>query len=283
MSLLYRALGITALVNEILAAISFYHIRLNWILLAVLAILFGDGAAQLGSPRLTWHFLHPLVSPILEMSFSALAIVLLLICMTRRNTVFRPTAFVVGDGAISRTAGAGQYQEFDLRVTAQFERGGGNTVSIREFPFRWEISDTGAISIETRVGAAGGLDLDMLAPQSGDPSGLWSLIVPRKSLTDGLEDGILYFGLSARPALRLAFPGRRTAAILSVRHAEQLIALRSTFDTLLAQSAAKEAAFFSGVKEKLAQPASQQNAEPAGGTKRSGETIPWENLIDFSR
>jgi hypothetical protein len=57
MLLVHRALGITALVNEILGAITFYHIRLNWIVLAVLPGLFVDGAAQLGSPRPIWSFL----------------------------------------------------------------------------------------------------------------------------------------------------------------------------------------------------------------------------------
>jgi hypothetical protein len=281
MSLLYRTLGITALVNEILGSIRLNHIRLNWIGLAVLPVLFADGYIQLGSPRLTWHFLHPLVPPILEMAFATLALVLVLICMARRNTIFRPTTLAVGDGAISRQAVLAQAQAVDVQVTARFDRGGGNIVSLREFPFTWQVSETGAISIETRVAEAGGAHIWL--PQSGDPSGLWSLIVPRETLTNGLEHGILYYGLRARPALRLNFPGRPSAAILSVGDASQLIGLRSTFDALLAESADKEAVFFSAVEQKLAPPTPEPQAGPRSDAKKSGEAIPWENLIDFSR
>jgi len=63
----------------------------------------------------------------------------------------------------------------------------------------------------------------------------------------------------------------------------QLIALHRTFDALLAESAAKEAAFYSQLQENLAQPPAKPKPEPADGVKKSAEAIPWENLIDFSR
>jgi hypothetical protein len=94
---------------------------------------------------------------------------------------------------------------------------------------------------------------------------------------------MLYFGLSARPAFRLTLPGRRTIAILSVKNASQLLTLSRLFDDLLAESAAKAASFFSATLDaQTSQPSPNHPPEPIDRREKSGEEIPWKNLIDFS-
>jgi hypothetical protein len=281
MSLLYRALGIAALFNEVLGAIRWNHIRLNWILLAVLSLVFVDGAVRLESPRVIWPFLHPQTVPVLQMALSSSALVLALISLARRNSIFRPIDLVAEKGGPPPAADPVESQQVDLQVTGRFDRGGGNSVSLINFPCRWHISETGAISLETRVVELGGFD--PFRPLGGEASGEWNLLVPRETLTDRLEDGMLYFGISARPAVRLSFPGRRMTATLSVRNVSQRLALRRQFDALLATSADAEKIFYHDLEEKLAQPPPTHKPEPAKARNKSGEGIPWDNLIDFSR
>jgi hypothetical protein len=280
MGLVYRALGLMAYVNEVLGRIAVYHVRLNWILLAVLLWYFGDGATHLASRGPGGAGTHSPLFAVMEVSLSATALALIAVCWMQRNTIFRPATFLARNGVLSRDQDPAAAPLVDLRVTGRFDRGHGNSLMLRDFPARWDISETGAISIETRVTDVG--TFDSIPPLSGDPSGSWSLIVPRETLTHGLEDGVLYYGLSARPALRLSLPGRRTTAILSVTNTAQLIALCRTFDALLADSAAKEAIFYSTLKQNLDQPAPTHNPEPADTVKKSGDAIPWEKLIDFS-
>ena len=116
-----------------------------------------------------------------------------------------------------------------------------------------------------------------------DHSGHWSLIIPREALSDGLEEGMLYSGLSARPAFRLWLPGRRRTAILSVGNASQAITLKRMFHEILNESAAKEAGFRDRLEANLDQPSPDH---PPGASERRakpGEDISWKDLIDFSR
>jgi hypothetical protein len=277
----HRTLGIAALVNEFLGAIRWNHIRLNWILLVVLALLFADGFVQLGSPRLSLSFLHPLFLPVLQMILSSTAFAFCVVSLVRRNTIFRPTHVVANNVGTSQAEELVNASKIGLRVTSRFDRGGGNSISLIEFPCQLRVSDTGAISLETRVVEAGGFD--SFRPHGGERSGEWSLLVPRETLTSGLQDGFLYFGLSARPAVRLAFPGRRMTAILSVGNAQQVRALRLIFDSLLDASAASEKVFYKKLEENLTQPSAAPRPEPKIATKNSSDSVPWENLIDFSR
>jgi hypothetical protein len=277
----HRALGIAALVNQVLGAIRWNHIRLNWILLVVLALLFADGFVQLGSPRLSLSFLHPRLLPVLQMILSSSAVAFCVFSLARRNTIFRPTHAVTNNVGTSQADELVNASKIDLRVTGRFDRGGGNSISLIEFPCQMQVSDTGAISLETRVVEAGGFD--SFRPHGGERSGEWSLLVPRETLTGGLQYGFLYFGLSARPAVRLTFSGRRMTAILSVGNAQQLLALRLMFDSLLTASAASEKVFYKRLEENLTQPLAGQSPEPKLATKDSGDSVPWDNLIDFSR
>jgi hypothetical protein len=277
----HRALGIAALVNEVLGAIRWNHIRLNWILLVVLALLFADGFAQLGSPRLNLPFLHPLFLPVLQMVLSSSAFAFCVVSLGCRNTIFRPAHVAAKSDGTSQAVDQLNSGKIDLRVTGRFDRGAGNSISLIEFPCQFRVSDTGAISLETRVVEVG--VFDAFRPHGGERSGEWSLLVPRETLRGNLQDGFLYFGLSARRAVRLTFPGRRMTAILSVGNVPQLLALRLMFDSLLAASAASEKVFYKTLEENLAQPSTAQSAEPKVATKNSGDSVPWENLIDFSR
>jgi hypothetical protein len=63
----------------------------------------------------------------------------------------------------------------------------------------------------------------------------------------------------------------------------QLVALRRLIDALLAESAAKEAAFFTCVEGKLVQPPPEPNSKPGEVSQKPADAIPWENLIDYSR
>jgi hypothetical protein len=171
-------------------------------------------------------------------------------------------------------------EEIDLRVSGRFDRGLGHSLSLREIPVRWNIDDTGSILLETYIEEAEGIDLAL--PLS-DRSGPWSLIVPREALVDGTEEGVLYFGLSARPAFRLTLPGRRMTAILSVKNASQLMTLSRLFDVLLAESAAKAVRFFSATLDASAsQPSPNHPPEPIDCREKPGDEIPWKNLIDYS-
>jgi hypothetical protein len=116
-----------------------------------------------------------------------------------------------------------------------------------------------------------------------DHSGHWSLIIPREALIAGTEEGLLYSGLLARPAFRLALPGRRTTAILSVRDASQAIILSRMFDGILKESAAREAAFRDRLEANLDRPSPVHPPGTSGRRAKPAEEIPWDDLIDFSR
>jgi hypothetical protein len=62
-----------------------------------------------------------------------------------------------------------------------------------------------------------------------------------------------------------------------------MIGLHRTFGALLAESAASEKVFYKSLEEKSAQPAAVQGPDSKIATKNSGDSVPWENPIDFSR
>src|SRR5262249_5062560 len=126
----------------------------------------------------------------------------------------------------------------------------------------------------------------------GDPadrSGSWSLVLSRETLAGDVEDGLLYLGLSARPALRLRVPGEPRAVILSLGRASELMAFRRQLDEVLAESA-RRGAMFAAQLEAIAAPhhaAAGGAPGPAKGTpavaeKKAGGEIDWEKLIDLS-
>jgi hypothetical protein len=126
----------------------------------------------------------------------------------------------------------------------------------------------------------------------GDPadkSGSWSLVLSRETLTGDVEDGLLFFGLSARPALRFRIPGEPRAVILSLEHPSELMAFRRQLDEVLAESARRGAMFAAQLKA-IATPyraAAGGATGPAEGTpavaeRKAGSKIDWDKLIDLS-
>jgi hypothetical protein len=282
MWLFYRLLGLAAFVDEVLGSIRLnYIIRCNWILFALISLYFCAGASALGLP---WPKLPsdiPLDYPGIQTALALTALALLVICWLRGDTIFRPMNIVARTDNMPQTPVPVGREEIDLRISGRFDRGLGHSLSLREFPARWNIHDTGSISLETFVEHVGGFDFSI---SPSDNSGRWSLVVPRETLIDGTEEGMLYFGLSARPAFRLKLPGRRMTAILSVKNASQLMSLSRMFDLLAAESAAKEASFFrTTLMANPSQPSPTHRPEPTERQEKPGEEIPWKNLIDFSK
>ena len=280
MALLYRLLGMTAAVNSVLGAIRLHHIPLNWLAMAALAVAGAVQAVGFGPDRAGGVFADPQAGPISKVVLCALILVLLAICLVERNVIFRRTDSVGGGGTLAVADAKGRDPFVAPRASGYFRRRSGGTLWLHDVPTAWEISEEGAISLVTRVdgeGFHGFLGL----PE--DPSGTWSLALSRELLQNGLADGILYYGLSARPALRGVSPGTGKDIILSLDSVADLLAFRRTLDEILAESARREATFFREVEQaQAAAPAPEpgKRSAPAGN---SGDRVAWENLIDFAR
>ena len=283
MSLFYHILGLTALFDACLKSIRVnYIIRGDWILFAIIFLYSFAAASALGLPWPKLPLEIPLDYPALQLSLSFSALALLVICWVRQDIVFRPMNINAKYDEVSRTSALVRPEEIDLRIWSRISRGPGHSVWLRDFPVRFNIDNSGTISLETYIDDGGpfGGSASLLGS-----SGAWSLVVPRQAFTHDREEGKVYFGLSARPAFRLTLPERRTTTILSVKNAAQLTALSRLFDVMLAESSSREAKFFrSNLEANLGPPS--PNHTPYGPTKRQftpAAEIPWEDLIDFSR
>ena len=282
MSLFYHILGLTALFDVCLKSIRVnYIIRGDWIVFAIIFLYAFAAASVLGLPWPKLPLEIPLDYPALQLCLSLSALALLVFCWVRQDIVFRPMNVIARGVEVSQTSTLVRPEEIDLRIWSRFNRGPGHSVWLRDFPVRFNIDDTGTISLETYIDDSG--TFEGSASLLGS-SGAWSLVVPRQAFTHDREEGKVYFGLSARPAFRLTLPERRTTTILSVRNAAQLTALSRLFDGLLAESSLREASFFRNELEANLNPPS--HAHPRSGpTKRQdtpAEEIPWRDLIDFS-
>jgi hypothetical protein len=279
--LFYRVLGLMALVHHVCRSIHVYHIlRVDWIVAALLLLYLWAGASALGLPWPTFPLDIPLAYPILQTTLASSALVLFLICWLRRDTIFRPLHLIPRAGRVPPAAVSERPAPIDLRISGRFARGFGQALSLRDLPVRWNIDDTGSILLESFLEEVH-IGSEFPIPRE-DGSGYWSLITPRDALIDGAEEGVLYFGLSARPAFRLRLPGREITAILSVRNLSQMITLSRQFGEILAASTAKESAFQAELEKSLSKPPSSPPA-PARREATPGEEIPWKDLIDFSR
>jgi hypothetical protein len=276
MGIVYRLLGLTAAIRNVLASLWLKGlIRGDWILFAIAVFYLVAGTTALGWPwpRLPWTM--PLAYPALQTALAASALALLVVCGMRRGTIFRPT------GRTGRASGPPvrvQPGLPEVRVFGRFERGVGRSVSLCDIPARWRVEDTGTISIEVHF--------DEGLVVSGMPftvdSETWSLVVPRDALRAGGEEGLLYFGLSALPALRIRLPGRRMAAILAVRRPWTVAQLRELCDRLCAESVDREAGFFRAAPGSAPVPfVPTHPPEPAGPKNETEDGIPWNKLIDF--
>jgi hypothetical protein len=280
MSFYYRMLGLAAALNAILGAIRLHHIPLNLLVMGLLALATVGQAVGFGPNGAGGAFSNPEAGTILRVALCASIFVLLVICLVRKNVIFRPMDSLRGSGTVALGDGEGVGRIVAPRASGVFRRDSGQMLRLHNFPTVWDISEAGAISLVTRV--AGGDFHGFIGP-SEDPSGMWSLALPREMLEHGLEDGILYYGLSARPALRGFPPGKSEAVILTVDSRSDLLAFPRTLDEVLAESAREQASFFAKVEEaQSAAPAhpDRKASAPAGNGE---ERIAWENLIDFTK
>jgi hypothetical protein len=282
MSLFYHILGLMAVFDACLKSIRVnYIIRGDWILFAIIFLYSFAAASALGLPWPKLPLEIPLDYPALQLSLSLSALALLVICWVRRDIVFRPMNIIARGVEVSQTSALVRPEQIDLRIWSRFNRGPGHSVWLHDFPVRFNIDDSGTISLETYVDDGGtfGASASLLGN-----SGAWSLVVPRQAFTHDREEGKVYFGLSARPAFRLTHSERRMTTILSVKNAAQLTALSRLFDVMLAESSLREANFFQTKLEANLSPPSHTHT-PSGPTKRQdtpAEEIPWKDLIDFS-
>jgi hypothetical protein len=242
-----------------------------------LVVVFVDGIDRIGRPQPAGPSALVLAIPILEVVLPPSALGLSLICLLQGNLIFRPTDRPLTRGADGPEEGR---LKVDLRASGWFHRGIGQTRWLRDSPVAWEVSEDGTIALVASV-TESGVSGSWPLRSWDDPSGMWSLALSRERLKQGLEDGILYFGFSARPALRLRSPDAREAIVLSVRDRPELMRLHRTFEEVLAESARKEVAFASRIEAIAAQVPAEKSAEPVMAEKKAGGGIEWENLIDL--
>jgi hypothetical protein len=155
MGLYYRALGVMAATNHVLGSIRLYHIALNWLAVASLVWVFVDGAGRLGEPMPGGVFGEHRAPVMAAVALSACGLILLAVCMWRRNLIFRTTTSWT-QSAAPAAGGRDGGETIDLRATGRFHRGAGDALTLRDFPVVWDVSETGAVSLVTRVVDRGG-------------------------------------------------------------------------------------------------------------------------------
>jgi len=271
MGLFYRLLGLVSVVNAVLGAVRIYWLPLNWIALAVLVWHSFDAVRQLSEVTPAGALAREQILPIARITLSTAALALFVICMMRRNIIFRLAAWPLRNGSRPRALGEEPRRAADLRITGKVRRGL-EALPARDVPVALNVGETGEISLVARVKDAGGVP-DLFSIPGEDFSGTWSMALSREALKAGLEEGVFYHGFSARPALRLTRPGTHEIVILSLPNTTEFQAFLGTLDEVVADSVRKEAIFVRRVTEVASQP------PPA---KKPESDVKWDNLIDFS-
>jgi hypothetical protein len=279
MALFNRMLGMVAAINAKLDGIRLLQrFPLSALVLVLLLLALADGIDRIVGPQPGGPSALAQAMPILEVVLPATAVGLSLICLRRGNLVYRPTDRHLMRGAAGSD---GDRRRVDLRVSGWFRRGVGQALWLHDAPAAWEVSMDGTISLVTSFEGSGYIHRSRSSLE--DPSGTWSLALPRERLERGVEDGIVYFGFSARPALRLRSPDGREAIVLSVRDRSELMTLHRTFDEVLAESARKKAAFAGRLEAIGGQPSAEKFADRAMAENTPDGGIEWEGLIDLSK
>jgi hypothetical protein len=278
-ALVYRLLGLVAGVNSVLERITLQHIGLNWLVLGMLVLISAGGAELLANPE-AGVLASLQVPPLLLLLAPLVVLSLFVICIARRNLIFQSTASIVSDGSMRLGAGEAGPGYMAPRVSGWFHRSGGSPLWLLEFPATWDIDAEGTVSLVTRV--AGGSEAHSFHPAWEDRSGEWSITLSRAMLTGDVEDGIVYFALSARPALRLHAAEKRKGVVLSVRSPMELTALHLTIDQVLAESARREAILTSKLQAIAAPAQTESGLAQTGDSQRKGTEIAWDKLIDLS-
>src|SRR5262249_38973821 len=157
--------------NHVLGSIRLYHVPLNWLAVASLVWVFVDGVERLRE-RMPGGVFGDHRAPVMAaVALSACGLILWAVCLWRKGPIFRPTASwtqAAAPAAGDRDSGG----PIDLRATGRFHRGVGDTLSLRDFPVAWDVSETGAVSLVTRVVDRGGGP--ELFSDPADRSGTWS-------------------------------------------------------------------------------------------------------------
>jgi hypothetical protein len=279
MALFDRMLGMVAAINATRGAgLLHRYIPLNGLILVLLVVAFVDGFDRIRGPQPAGTSALVLAIPILEVVFPPSIVGLSLICLMRRNLIFRATDRHLTSGS---TGSEGDRRRAGLRASGWFHRDGSQAVWLRDCPAAWNVSEDGTISLVASV--TGGGSFHGFASSWEDPSGMWSLAVSREALKLGLEDGVLYFGFWARPALRLRSPDIREAVVLSVRNGPDLMTLHCTLDEVVAESARKEAAFGRRLEAIAVQAPAEASTDQAIAKKKADGEIEWEKFIDLSK
>jgi hypothetical protein len=280
MTLFYRVLGLVAAVNSVLGCITLRQIPLNWFVLALLALISAGGAELLANPQGNGMLESLQLPPILLLIAPIVVIGLFVICMMKRNLIFRPMT----SGETDETRSIGQNEKsrkiLAPRVSGWFQRGG-SRLWLLAFPSHWDISDDGTVELVT--GVDGGIAPPGLFYASDDPSGRWSLTLSRAKLSRDLDFGTVYFALSASPALRLPGAEKREDVVLSVRNRAEFVALLSTLEEIRAESTRMEASFATKLEAIAANAPAAPGPVQSGDKKPAGGEIAWDRLIDFSK
>jgi hypothetical protein len=178
MALIDRILGTVAAVNATRGAgLVNRYIPLNGLVLVLLVVAFVDGFDRIRGPQPAGTSALVRAIPILEIVLPPSLLGPSVICLMRRNLIFRPT-----DRHLTRRAtGSGaDRRKVDLRVSGWFRRDGSRSVWIRDCPGACKVSEDGTISLVASV-AWGGC-FHGSASFAEDPSGMWSFVLPRESL-----------------------------------------------------------------------------------------------------
>lgn len=124
MALYYRVLGLVAALNSVLECITLYHIRLNWMVLCMLVLISAGGGELLGNPQSS-GMLESLQAPPLLLLIAPLVVLgLFVVCIMKRNLIFRATTSIVTDGSTPLGGSEEGRGYLAPQVSGWFHRGG---------------------------------------------------------------------------------------------------------------------------------------------------------------
>jgi hypothetical protein len=153
MSLFDRMLGVVAAINATRGAGLLQHyIPLNGLVLVLLVVAFVDGVDRIRGPQPAGPSALVRAIPILEVVLPPSALGLSLVCLMRRNLIFRPTERHLTREA---TGSEGDRRKADLRASGWFRRGVETPVWLRDCPAAWDVSEDGTISLVASVRGGG--------------------------------------------------------------------------------------------------------------------------------
>lgn len=207
----YRVLGMAAWTNERLSRQSAYFIPANWIIFLALS-----AGLMTAFPELWDAYLNGTTTSMGNVWILAaiegvmlICLLLFLITFCSRYVVFRkaaasvPSLAAVSAGSTPAATPSSEYLETfrDLHVTGQFVLDAQTAQRFLEVPAAAKIVETGDIALLSKINASLTMYETIMLKER---VGIWYLMMKRTGLRS-LEPGRLYFGLTARPALRVGY------------------------------------------------------------------------------